>query len=63
MYMKGLEIYSANLGINVGAHLSFLVVITFGDIYNECNYARPRSALCGAVRVVTRQQSKVCAWP
>ena len=32
MYMKGLEIYSANLGINVGAHLSFLVVITCGDI-------------------------------
>ena len=63
MYMKGLEIYSANLGINVGAHLSFSVVITCGDIYNECNYARPRSALYGAVRVVTRQQSKVCTWP
>ena len=56
---KGLEIYSANLGINVGglAHLS-LAVITCGDIYNECNYARPRS-LCGAVRVVSKQQSKV----
>ena len=26
-WRKGLEIYSANLGINVGAHLSFLVVI------------------------------------
>ena len=41
--------YSANLGIHVGglAHLSFLVLITCGDIYNECNYARPRSALCG----------------
>ena len=63
MYIKGLEIYSANLGINVGAHLSFSVVITCGDIYKECNYARPRSALCGAVRVVTRQQSKVCTWP
>ena len=30
---KGLEIYSANLGVNVGAHLSFLVVITCGDFY------------------------------
>ena len=29
--------YSANLGVNVGAHFSFLVVITCGDIYNECN--------------------------
>ena len=29
--------YSANLDINVGAHLRFLVVITCGDIYNECN--------------------------
>ena len=28
-WRKGLEIYSANLGINVGAHLSFLVVITW----------------------------------
>ena len=57
---KGLERYSANLGINVGelAHLSLLAVITCGNIYNECNYARPRS-LCGAVRVVSRQQSKV----
>ena len=25
------------------------MIITCGDIY-ECNYARPRSALCGAVR-------------
>ena len=53
-WRKGLEIYSANLGINVGAHLSFLVVIKCGDIYTKCNYTRPRSALC--VQVVTRQQ-------
>ena len=48
-WRKGLEIYSANVGLNVGglAYSSFLVVITCGDIYNECNYTRPRSALCG----------------
>ena len=51
-WRKVLEIYSANLGINVGAHLSFLVVIKCVDIYTKCNYARPRSALC--VQVVTR---------
>ena len=35
------EIYRTNLAINVGglAHLSFLLLITCGDIYNECNYA------------------------
>ena len=37
-------------------HLSFLVVITCGDIY-ECNYARPRSALC--VRVVITAEPSV----
>ena len=33
------EIYSTNLAINVGglAHLSFLLLITCGDIYKECN--------------------------
>ena len=38
---RNIEIYSANFGIHVGglAHLSFLVLITCGDIYNECNYA------------------------
>ena len=38
------EKYSTNLAINVGglAHLSFLFLITCGDIYNECNYAPPR---------------------
>ena len=35
-------------------HLSFLVVITCGDIYNECNLARSRSALC--VGIVTGQE-------
>ena len=37
------EKYSTNLAINVGglAHLSFLFLITCGDIYNECNYAPP----------------------
>ena len=37
------EIYRTNLAINVGglAHLSFLLLITRGDIYNECNYAPP----------------------
>ena len=58
---KGLEIYRANLGINVGglAHLSLAVItcgdifffffFTCGDIYNECNYARRDhcAALCG----------------
>ena len=51
-WRKGLEIYSAKLDINVGrlAHLSFLVVVTWGNIYNECYYARLRSALFGALR-------------
>ena len=38
-------------------HLSFLVVITCGDIYNECNYAGPRSAPC--VRVVITAEPSV----
>ena len=38
-------------------HLSFLVAITCGDIYNECNYARPRSAPC--VRVVITAEPSV----
>ena len=38
-------------------HLSFLVVITCGDIYNECNYARPRSA--PYVRVVITAEPSV----
>ena len=33
------------------AHLSFLFLITCGDIYNERNYARSQSVLCGAPRV------------
>ena len=32
-WRKGLEIYSANLGVNVGARLTFLVVTTCGDFY------------------------------
>ena len=49
MKKAGIEIYSANLDKLVGglALLSILVIITCGDIYDECNYARPRSALCG----------------
>ena len=37
------ELCRTNLAINVGglAHLSFLLLITCGDIYNECNYAPP----------------------
>ena len=46
--------YSTNLAIKVEglAHLSFLFLITCGDIYNESNYARSQSVLCGAPRVV-----------
>ena len=33
----------------VGQQCWELVIITCGEIYDECNYARPRSALCGLI--------------
>ena len=51
---------SANLGINVGglAHLSFLFLTTFGDIYNKCKRLAAISC-AGCVRYVRGCKNKI----